>query len=91
MQDQTLTCRDCQKQFVWTVKEQEFYQQKGYTNPPARCIDCRRAKKQQLRADRQMFQIKCAKCGQEGQVPFQPRGDRPVYCNNCYQQSKQQA
>ncbi|MCL5797458.1 MAG: zinc-ribbon domain-containing protein, partial [Patescibacteria group bacterium] len=33
-QDQTLVCRDCGKQFVWTAGEQEFYAQKGFSNPP---------------------------------------------------------
>ena len=39
--DQTLVCRDCGKQFVWTAGEQEFYEQRGYTNPPSRCPSCR--------------------------------------------------
>ena len=28
----------------------------------------------------------CANCGKETEVPFQPRGDRPVYCRDCFQQ-----
>jgi CxxC-x17-CxxC domain-containing protein len=34
---------------------------------------------------RQMYSATCASCGEETQVPFQPRGDRPVYCSVCYQ------
>ena len=90
MQDQTLTCRDCGKQFTWTAGEQEFYQQKGFTNPPSRCQDCRRNKKQQVRGNRQMFNVKCANCGKDAQVPFEPKGDRPVYCNDCFRSMKQQ-
>jgi CxxC-x17-CxxC domain-containing protein len=33
---------------------------------------------------RQMYPAKCANCGRETEVPFQPRGDRPVYCSACY-------
>ncbi len=36
--------------------------------------------------DRQMFDVneKCAECGTAiTQLPFQPSGDRPVYCSNC--------
>ncbi len=36
--------------------------------------------------DRQMFDvdIKCAECStQISQLPFQPSGDRPVYCFDC--------
>jgi len=33
---------------------------------------------------REMFSVKCANCGKDAQVPFQPRGDRPVYCQDCF-------
>ncbi|MSP79210.1 MAG: hypothetical protein EXR67_06660, partial [Dehalococcoidia bacterium] len=33
---------------------------------------------------RQMFPAVCATCGKATQVPFQPRGDRPVYCSDCF-------
>lgn len=46
-EDITLTCKDCGKEFVFTAGEQEFYAEKGFTNKPVRCADCRRAKKQQ--------------------------------------------
>jgi CxxC-x17-CxxC domain-containing protein len=32
-----------------------------------------------------MFTATCANCGKDAQVPFQPRGDRPVYCSDCFQ------
>jgi CxxC-x17-CxxC domain-containing protein len=35
-------------------------------------------------ARRQMTEIRCVQCGETAQVPFQPRGDRPVYCRTCY-------
>jgi CxxC-x17-CxxC domain-containing protein len=37
------------------------------------------------REARQMYSVTCASCGNEAQVPFQPRDDRPVYCRDCYQ------
>ena len=89
MPDQTLTCKDCGKQFTWTESEQEFYKQKGFNFPPARCPDCRRLKKQARQANRQMFPIKCAQCGKDAQVPFQPKGDKPVYCQECFQKNRQ--
>ena len=36
------------------------------------------------RQEREMFSATCSTCGQEARVPFQPRGDRPVYCSNCF-------
>jgi len=47
MQDKKLVCRDCENDFVFTTGEQEFYQEKGFTNDPVRCSDCRRARKAQ--------------------------------------------
>ena len=38
-------------------------------------------------APRQMFAIKCATCGKDAQVPFEPRGDKPVYCSDCYRKT----
>ncbi|MBI4084383.1 MAG: zinc-ribbon domain containing protein [Candidatus Levybacteria bacterium] len=96
-QDQSLTCRDCGKEFVWTASEQEFYQKKGFENAPVRCPECRAAKKQRMNGDggrfqgpRQQYEITCSNCGKKDTVPFQPRGDRPVLCRDCFQKQRQQ-
>ena len=34
--------------------------------------------------EREMFSVVCSSCGNEARVPFQPRGDKPVYCSDCY-------
>jgi CxxC-x17-CxxC domain-containing protein len=110
--DKTLTCRDCGTTFTFTEGEQDFYAQKGYSEP-TRCSDCRAAKKasraggygdsnsyggsygggygngydnggRYARAERTMTQVTCANCGKETEVPFVPRGDRPVYCSDCF-------
>ncbi|HEX8220556.1 MAG TPA: CxxC-x17-CxxC domain-containing protein [Chloroflexia bacterium] len=122
MADKTLTCRDCGTQFVFTEGEQDFYSQRGYTDP-VRCPDCRASKKAARagggggygdsgygdsygggrsgggggyssysggggggygRSERTMTDVTCANCGKETQVPFVPRGDRPVYCSDCF-------
>jgi len=33
-----------------------------------------------------MTQVVCANCGKDTEVPFVPRGDKPVYCSDCYSQ-----
>ena len=38
------------------------------------------------RGEREMFSATCSSCGKEAQVPFQPSGDKPVYCSDCFQQ-----
>ena len=99
--DLTLYCRDCNQEFTFTAGEQEFYASRGLTNQPSRCPSCRAARKAQggdrysgggrsgggyrEREPRQMYTVTCSSCGQEAQVPFQPSGDKPVYCSSCYQ------
>jgi CxxC-x17-CxxC domain-containing protein len=46
MSDRSLTCRDCGQEFVFTLGEQEFYQQRGFSEPQ-RCPTCRQARKTQ--------------------------------------------
>jgi len=36
------------------------------------------------RTPRQLNVATCAECHQMTEVPFLPRGDRPVYCSSCY-------
>ena len=92
-QDKTLTCRDCGQEFVFTAGEQEFFAEKGFENEPSRCPACRHARKQQAggrnnyggRPQRQMFPAVCASCGIQTEVPFQPSGEKPVYCRDCFQ------
>jgi CxxC-x17-CxxC domain-containing protein len=45
--DKPLTCRDCGNEFTFTAGEQEFFVQKGFTNDPGRCNECRAARKSQ--------------------------------------------
>lgn len=98
MSDRNIDCQDCSNPFVFTEQEQAFYSEKGFTDPK-RCKPCRNARKDrqggggggndrpqrsQQRDDRQMFDATCADCNQATQVPFEPRGDRPVYCRECF-------
>ena len=87
-QDKTLVCRDCGKEFQFTAGEQEFYQSRSLGSEPSRCQDCRLAKRRDRSAadvaPREMHPAVCASCGKDCEVPFQPKGDRPVYCNECF-------
>jgi len=42
--DKTLTCADCGQQFVFTASEQDFYAQRGFSEP-RRCASCRASRK----------------------------------------------
>ena len=98
-QDKSLQCSDCSTAFTFSAQEQEQFATRGYTNEPKRCPPCREVRKTQQNggnsygnrsyssAPRQMFTIKCSTCGKDAQVPFEPRGDRPVYCSDCYRKT----
>ena len=84
-QDKTLRCRDCGESFVFTAGEQGFYLEKGLMNEPQRCPNCRaNRRRERTTGEREATTITCANCGREATVPFVPRLDRPVYCNDCF-------
>lgn len=45
LKDKTIVCKDCGKEFIFTVGEQEFYKEKGFDNEPVRCKECRQKRK----------------------------------------------
>lgn len=93
-EDKTIVCKDCGRSFVFTVSEQEFFAEKGYTNEPTRCKDCRSARKNESRGnnfrnpDREMYPAVCASCGKKTMIPFKPKDGRPVYCSDCFSRQR---
>ena len=94
-EDKSLQCTDCGSPFTFTAAEQEQFATRGYTNEPKRCPSCRQARKSErggstagAGGSRQMFPATCAECGKATEVPFEPRGDKPVYCSDCYRKMK---
>ena len=87
-------CPNCER--VFAVKESKTGDSQGATrNGVARCPECRRARKSMREGsgggggrERQDFEVVCADCGKVTTVPFEPRGDRPVYCRECFQAHK---
>lgn len=45
MKDKIIICKDCGKEFIFTVGEQEFYKEKDIQNDPVRCKKCRDKKR----------------------------------------------
>ena len=98
--DRTLTCADCGQEFVFTASEQQFYADRGFSDP-RRCRDCRAARKASMgsgdqsmggyggggyreRRPREMFEATCSNCGKPAMVPFRPTSGKPVYCDDCF-------
>ncbi len=92
--DRILTCAQCGQDFTFTADDQQYHAERGYQDPK-RCPTCR-AERRSSRGDsggssggydrpqRQMFSATCSQCGKEALVPFEPRGDKPVYCSDCF-------
>lgn len=100
LSDIALECTDCGAEFLFTVGEQEFHASRGFTNHPKRCSACRSVRRGASGGgggggsggggggfgggQRESFSIVCSNCGADATVPFRPRGDRPVYCGDCF-------
>ena len=37
-----------------------------------------------------MFKAVCAECGEECEIPFEPKEGRPVKCNDCFRRGRPQ-
>ena len=87
-EDKTLTCQNCSQEFTFSADEQSFHAMKGFTNEPKRCAPCRQSRRNEVsgygQGPREMHPVVCAECGKDTTVPFKPRGDRPVYCSDCF-------
>ncbi len=99
--EKTLVCADCGQEFTFSADDQEFYSTRGFNDPKRcrSCRTQRRNGREGEmgsgggdggfsrgpRVEREMFDVVCSSCGQQTKVPFQPRGDRPVYCRDCFE------
>ncbi len=91
-EDRTLNCADCGAEFTFSAADQEFHAARGYQDPK-RCAACRQARRAERggggggwggRSERVMHEATCSQCGGQAMVPFEPRMDRPVYCDECF-------
>ncbi len=87
--DRTLTCVDCEAEFVFTAGEQQFFKDKNFKNEPKRCKSCK-TKRQSAGVTHTKVETSavCDQCGRQTTVPFRPTQGRPVYCRECFQVRK---
>ena len=86
-EDKMIVCSDCGQEFTHSAEDQSRYAERGFSNDPKRCRDCREKRKGQGgggRPQRESYEVTCAECGAATTVPFQPTEGRPVYCRDCY-------
>lgn len=85
LQDKTLVCKECGKDFTWTAGEQEFFASKGFRNKPTRCKDCRKQNRQRVEAE--YFKITCSNCKEVGEALFKPSNpDAEIFCKKCFEE-----
>jgi CxxC-x17-CxxC domain-containing protein len=89
--DKQIPCRDCKKEFLFSVAEQVFFREKGLGNEPKRCANCRLVLRSQKLGvpNEQTSEVGCSICTQPTRVPFRPNGHKPVLCNTCFHMRKQ--
>lgn len=82
MEDLTIKCADCGRNFEFTVQEQEFFKDKNFTNLdgsvrlPKRCRNCRRQRKQAQNVDNESHESREEKRRFRGSPDFPHRGSR---------------
>src|SRR4051812_472573 len=82
--DRDVPCVSCGVMFVFSAGEQQFFSEKGFTNLPKHCKQCKA--KRQGPAGRRHIEttVTCADCGGQTTVPFKPTQGRPVTCRACF-------
>ena len=81
--DRTLTCADCGQEFVFTASEQQFYSDRGFSDP-RRCRSCRAARKAQMGGNESSSMGGGGYSGGAG--GFRERRPREMFeatCSNC--------
>jgi CxxC-x17-CxxC domain-containing protein len=90
--DQTLVCRECGQQFLFSASEQDYFAAHGLVNTPRRCLRCRAARTSEStvhanpsdETPSQLHAVRCDSCGRTMLVPFVPRGATAVSCDDCF-------
>jgi len=78
--DKSIKCSDCGSDFTFSISEQQFFAEKGFTNDPQRCRLCRASRMVPgngsstygsfCQPRRQMSPEVCAECGKETDLAF---------------------
>lgn len=79
--DRNLTCADCGQEFVFTASEQQFYADRGFSDP-RRCRSCRAARKASMGSGDQSSMGG----GAGGYGAYRERRPREMFeatCSNC--------
>ena len=90
-QQNELVCRGCKAGFTLSKEEKSVYEAYGFEYAPQRCPACRgtsAALEAAVKPKREMYEAICEACGKSTQLPFKPKGDKPVYCLECFKSKR---
>jgi CxxC-x17-CxxC domain-containing protein len=82
--DRDVLCVSCGATFVFSTGEQQFFQEKGFTNIPKRCKQCKAKRQSGTGLRRIETHVTCSQCGIDTTVPFKPTQGKPVLCRTCF-------
>jgi len=93
--DKKFICKDCHKDFTFTIWEQKMFGQKGWANP-TRCPICRQKRRILKTAledgisisDQGVHEATCAKCGVKYFSTLQVKKNEKEYCPECWKEIK---
>lgn len=84
-------CSDCGKRCEVPFKptgDKPIYCSQCFTNHGGASRSERGGRERPRFQDKRMFDAICDKCGKRFELPFRPTGDKPVYCNDCFDKGK---
>ena len=84
--DRDIKCSSCGVEFIFSAGEQQFFQDKGFTNDPKHCKGCKAKRSGGMRV-RTETHVKCSACEIDTTVPFKPTQGKPVLCRTCFDKS----
>ena len=91
LKDKTYICKDCRKDFTFTIWEQKLFGQRGWATP-TRCAVCRQRRRILRTAledgisisDQGVHEAVCAKCGTKFLSILEIKQNEKEYCPNCW-------
>ena len=94
LKDKILTCKDCKRKFIFTVKKQKDWGQKGWDDP-VRCQYCQRMKAIRLAlrdgvkiSDEIKYTEICDKCKRSFYTKIKRKEGFNLYCDDCWNEIK---
>jgi len=95
LKDKALICKDCRKDFVFTIWEQKLFGQRGWASP-TRCPICRQRRRILRTAledgisisDQGVHEATCAKCETKFLSVLEIKQNEKEYCALCWKEIK---